>query len=925
MSRRIVLAGVIVILFIVVGGGILLLKSKSNTVANPLKTIPLDAAVVIQINSFEELENDLFTENDIFSDLKTFPVFSEMNRIIARIDSVAGGHDGMKELVHEARLFLSAHYIGGRKISYLLVAAPENPRALGNLPGTLRSATGQDISRSERKYEGESIYAVEFKPDGQEKTYYLTTFGGNLFISKSVILIENVIRQKNLGESLMDDQEFMDIAATAGKNKPANLFVDQRKLTAFLSAIGNDDFAPRLRQYKDLGGWLELDLNVNEKQIMLNGFTDPLEGENSFLDLFTQNEPIPFTVDRILPASVSAFVAFGAEDIPLMVQKYHQYLSASGKFTRRSNRLKELEKKYDIRLEEIFTTLLDNEITMAQAGYNSGTAETPARYVILKCKSGTQAEKTLESVVIKMAEVNQSSAASLMKEYSIDSETRFPIVSFPEQQITGLLFGDLFALSGNTYYTFLGNYLIFSNSQEALGHFLYSNVLSRTLSTNAAYKKFSGNIDQESFILFYTNLSRSSAVFREYVDIDIIRTWEQHFDKIQNIQSLGIQYTEVSDKGYNNMLLQYVDARQEKPQTIWESLLDTSFLFKPQLVENHYTGQKEIFLQDRNHTLYLINKAGRIIWKQGISEPINSEVYQIDYYKNGKLQLLFSTENYLHLIDRNGNYVERYPVRLRERSTAGMSLFDYENNRNYRIFIPCADQKVYAYAKDGTVVSGWDFEGAETAISQPVKHFRIGEKDFIVFSDRFRTYILNRRGNIRIPVNTLFAHSRNNGIFLEAGESTDDSYMFTTDTAGAIIRIGFNGKVQRLELGEFSSGHFFDLKDVDADGRKDFIILDRENLFVYDQDKKEILHQGFPNVITNPPIYFRFSYNDRKLGICDAEEGLIYLVNNDGNVYDGFPLEGHTLFSIGYLEGERKDFNLIVGGRNNFLYNYSVQ
>ena len=41
-------------------------------------------------------------------------------------------------------------------------------------------------------------------------------------------------------------------------------------------------------------------------------------------------------------------------------------------------------------------------------------------------------------------------------------------------------------------------------------------------------------------------------------------------------------------------------------------------------------------------------------------------------------------------------------------------------------------------------------------------------------------------------------------------------------------------------------------------------------------------------------------------------------------LYKGFPLKGNTQFTIGYLGDSHNQFNLIVGTRYNFLYNYSV-
>ncbi|MFR7824817.1 MAG: hypothetical protein ACLU30_17710 [Odoribacter splanchnicus] len=55
------------------------------------------------------------------------------------------------------------------------------------------------------------------------------------------------------------------------------------------------------------------------------------------------------------------------------------------------------------------------------------------------------------------------------------------------------------------------------------------------------------------------------------------------------------------------------------------------------------TGEKELFVQDDRHTVYLINDVGRVLWKLPLGQQINSEVYQVDLFKNGKLQYLLST------------------------------------------------------------------------------------------------------------------------------------------------------------------------------------------------------------------------------------------------------------------------------------------
>jgi len=160
---------------------------------------------------------------------------------------------------------------------------------------------------------------------------------------------------------------------------------------------------------------------------------------------------------------------------------------------------------------------------------------------------------------------------------------------------------------------------------------------------------------------------------------------------------------------------------------------------------------------------------------------------------------------------------------------------------------------------------------------------------------------------------------------MEATNTLESSRILTTDTSGNIVSVYFDGHVVTASIDECGSQHFFDFKDVDADGEKDYIFLDGNKLRVYKQNKSEIFSFDFPSAIVQHPIYFRFSATDRKLGLVDIEENKIYLLNNNGSIYKGFPLEGTTLFSIGNLDNTDNNFNLIVGGRNNFLYNYSVQ
>ena len=127
-----------------------------------------------------------------------------------------------------------------------------------------------------------------------------------------------------------------------------------------------------------------------------------------------------------------------------------------------------------------------------------------------------------------------------------------------------------------------------------------------------------------------------------------------------------------------------------------------------------------------------------------------------------------------------------------------------------------------------------------------------------------------------------------------------------------------------MNYNEYSEEHFFMHEDINSDGSKDMIFLDNKQLDVFEESGNKLFDHKFKNSIHHEPIYFHFSYNDRKIGVVSKKANKIYLINSNGETYKGFPLEGNTPFSIGFLEKSSRKFNLVVGNKYNFLYNYSV-
>ncbi len=895
------------------------IKKQQLPEFNVYKLIPNDVAFIIESNDFINKIDKIRNENKIWEELVQFPSIKEFDGSLNFITKLSNENQIIKELTRDNQVILSAHKLGKEDLGFLIFVKLHHTRDKKFILETLSNLISSKKEVIKRDYNGKEIYHL--KIDNKELNFAF--INGVIIYSNSSILVENSIRQSDAEESIFDDQGFNNVRKTAGKNVDANIYLNLTKLNEITSFTLNNKQKDLISKFSNFGNWAELDINLKDDAILLNGFTFSSDSLNNYLNIFMKQEPIDHEMNNILPSNTALFLSLGISNVNQYLLDYKNYLGQRGTKNKYQLQVDQFKNKYAIDLEKFFIDNLDEElgIVVIDEPNNDFRENT---FIVIRTKGKSITEENLNSLLSKIASANNINKSQLTTTIRIDKETTYTSYKLPFSSVVKTFFGNIFPEFKNPYATFIGNFMVIGNSKNSISKFIHSNILNKTLENDMKFEMFTNYLSTKSNFYFYTNMFRSPIYISDFLNPSLKKGFKENIETFKKFQAFAVQFQQNNDMIYNNLYLQYIPEIKEEAVTVWESHLDTSINFKPVLFTNHYTKENEIFVQDLNNKIYLINKVGRILWKLQLDEKINSEIYQVDYYKNGKFQLLFSTKSKIHLLDRNGNYVERYPVKLRSEATAGMSMFDYDKTLDYRIFIPCKNKNVYLYNIEGNLVNGWQFGQTDNFVTKPVQHFRIKTNDYLVFADKSRVYILNRRGEERIRLKSQFSISKNNVFIAEVGDNDKKSRFVTTDTSGLIRMIYFDGTVESKQIQNYSPNHYFDYKDINADDFKDYIFLDNRKLEVYKQNGSEIFDYKFDENIDSSPVYYYFSYDDRKLGIVSRLTNEIYLFNGDGSIYDGFPLKGNTPFTIGYLENSSNQFNLIVGNQYNFLYNYSV-
>ncbi|MFC2129380.1 hypothetical protein ACFLQX_01225 [Bacteroidota bacterium] len=920
MLKRILVGGA----FAVVAAGIILvyLLTRTNTfvAAEASQAVSENAILFVDKIDYQYFTEEFIVENQVWNELKSnSESFQQYDSLFQAFSQLLDSQPVLKEVLEKEALSLSIHLMGRSELAVVFYLQPSDQHSISDLEADLTALFGDDAILNERKYEAVNLKDVSFR---RESLIQSLTYGSKddlLIVSCSSILVEDAIRNLNSRGGIYHQKGFQKVAETAGKYVHANLFVNYRILDQLFYPGFDNSKRSLLKILSGLAEWGELDADLNSDALVFNGMTFSEDSLDQILNLFNGQSAVKMESAAMIPSNITSYLWAGISDAALFGTEVEEYYRIQGKLQEFRSEDKRLAALIEVSPFRDLLEIMKDEITwFRMEASNSGEEY---EVVGIEVNSRSEAISRLRSWTLNYAANKEIDHSRLISTYVLDDQTSYDIYHLPENMYDGF-FMERFI---KPYFAFYDRYIFFSDSKEAISRTIYQNVLHKTLDNESSYEKVSNYLSSKGNISFYMKPDR----FLESISGQLTKETAMLVSKLEfflkKIPGVVFQFVNEGEMYYSNLTLKFTSQIKEKSMTEWESMLDSVAIIKPALVTNHNTSEKEIMVQDAAYSLYLINGTGRVLWKVRLDGKIMSEIVQIDYYKNGKLQYIFNTSSGIHLIDRNGNYVERYPIKFRADATNGITLFDYDNRKEYRIFVACSDRKVYVYDIEGNILPGWNFTRSEGIVKKPIQHFKLKEKDYIVFSDPIRAYILDRRGRERVKQKELAAVSENNQLYLDMNLSGNIPRLITTDTSGNVIGLDFDGNLEQILAFKATKSHFFRIKDLDNDGTVEYIYAVDNELKVIDSEGERFFSYKIKSDIEMLPDIYQFSASDLKIGITDSDENRIHLINSDGSVYEGFPLEGNTRYSIGYFKGSDSRFNLIVGSADGFIYNYSIE
>ena len=918
--KKVLIASVLAILIVLIIGYIKIRKNEPGQISSAVNALPTDIGFFIQTGSLDNLILNAENASPLFKDLLSIKQQTLLGNYLRSAKSLLTSYPDLSQIISNHNAIIAFRRQGKSDVDALIVLETKSSNDKQKLSKYIAYVVkNQGFKTSKSKYNQTEVYQFS-KGD---TILYLSFVKGLMLLSPSQLLLQNSIRQLTSGISIKADPEFHRVSTTAGKKVFATLYINYSDLWTVLvnntSILGKT----RLTKLKNFADWTELDIKPDNNIIRMFGYTTTEKSSKKFLNIFQGLEGAKIGVDKILPNKTIQYVIFGYKDFKSFNAQYNSYLAGRNMNAIYLQKNRDFKKQYGFDPSIEMLSCIGKTITVADVRYNASITST-ASYLIVELDNKTCVEKLFKQYAQAYAQKKHQKYVDPILKYNAKEGVIIPLHKLPESNFFDLLFGELYDLPAHQYYFFLDNYLVMSSSSDNLKHFIDAYYGDFTLGNDKDYINLRKNLTPKAAITFFVRTPIRNHMIDNYLNkntIDLIRKNPGVFYGINNI---ALQFYPEKDMFGTFLYFDYKPYKQPPSFVIWNKKLKAPINTKPFIFINHYTKEKEIFVSDRQNNIYLIDRNGKILWTRTLDEPITGNIYMIDYYHNGKYQLLFNTKNKIYIIDRLGRDVENFPITLKAPASASISVFDYEKDGNYRIFVPCTNNRVYLYTKQGKINPGWLITKTTAPVKTPVQHFVYKGRDYIVFADDIHTYILNRRGETRIPVNQTLPKASNTGFyFIPQDEKHKAAALLTTTKTGKLAFINLQGKITFYPVPDkFSDSHYFLLTDWNGDGSYEFIYLQDNKMYVYDEKLKPVMEPiTFKGDIIEPPVIYRFSATDRRVGFITSEN-LIYLFSNNGQIAKGFPKAATTRFTITPLYPD-KGLNILVGNKE-YLLNYKM-
>ncbi len=533
-------------------------------------------------------------------------------------------------------------------------------------------------------------------------------------MSKSETLVKSSKRHLEKSISIMDASGFVDASAAVPGHDV--MFFSNSHARALMSGMFSKVYAAHHPFVTAMSQWTVAELlKADEAGMQMNMSPVFAEDPSEYMTVLSKSKPGTSEIAGILPSYTISAVTLPMSETEPYILAYQAYMDSKQSLQSFRKKQRDLGDKAGISPDEFFRRLAVREV--AKASFVTGGKVEEVNLM----RIGNE-----DMVVFKGTDIES------FKGYT-PSVHPWTYASFISS-----VFGKYFEIKDESCFTYVDGWII-SGSSKAVEDYVTGNALSYRLVEYMANAGQKDMLSSQSSLTVYHSFTEypegHSGIFSKSF-ADFLKPFHDGSEYCPLVMTMT--------NGKNGLRMNVRMPKLSLSRTkAPEFVRDTTVVVPkgPFKVKNSGTGKQNLFYQNSYGALCLQEEDGKGLWGVPFSEKICGTAYNVDYYANGKLQIIFGAGSKIYIIDRLGRFVSGFPLDLGKEILLGPDIYDFNNKKAYNIMVLHKDNTIDMYNLKGKKPASWETITAPETIKSLPERIRVGGNSFWVVRTAIQTLI----------------------------------------------------------------------------------------------------------------------------------------------------------------------------------------
>lgn len=476
--------------------------------------VPEDAAFIIQSSAPVE-DWEKFSGSETWQCLKKAKSFEEVAKSVETLDSVVKSNKVLLSLVGERDMLISLHKIRVRDWDFLIILDMQKASKMDLLKDqveTILVMTGFTVTN--RMHNGINI--LEMRDSDSRDVFYTAFVDNHLVASYTSRLVESAIDSRSKPKIGLDESFIETEKMVSGKGL-VRLFVNYARLPQFMTIYlgAKNEYVDLFSNSMNFSG---LYFNTDNDRMEVKGYTLRKDSADPYVAALLNSGKHKMKAHEILSGRTALYTNIGFDNPITFMKELENALSVHDKLlydTYQSSK-KKIEGLFGISLEENFLSWMAGEfaITQSEPGL---LGHEPELILAVRAKSIKDARKNMELIEKKIKR------RTPIKIKTVNYKD-FEINYIEMKGFFRLFFGKLFDKFEKPYYTYVDDYVVFSNKAASLLSFVEDYEQKNLLKNNQGFKDAFSYLKSSSTVFLYTDVHKFYTQLRPMMNA---ATWNE--------------------------------------------------------------------------------------------------------------------------------------------------------------------------------------------------------------------------------------------------------------------------------------------------------------------------------------------------------------------------------------------------------------